>query len=368
MLICPLVLSAQKSTYSLKGKIGNIGAPAKVYLIKGPKQTVIASSGIQNGKFQFSGRLSDPEAVTLVLSYTGTGAYTGKGKQEFMDIYLEPGTISIASPDSLYHASIKGGNVNTANEKLKALLSGNNRETQAVMAAFRLLPEEKRRDENEKVRLVAALKQVRAKKSQLYIDFISSNPDSYVSLETLKFFGGPMPDHSKIAPLFNALSPGVRSTQSGKEYASRLEKIKSTEIGNMAPDFVQYDTSGKPVKLSDFKGRYVLVDFWASWCMPCRNENPNLVKAYGNYHHKGLEILGVSMDKEARRSDWLKAIQDDGLTWMNVADLKSNENQAATIYAIKAIPQNVLIDPSGKIIGRNLKGEALNNKLQEIFR
>jgi peroxiredoxin len=128
---------------------------------------------------------------------------------------------------------------------------------------------------------------------------------------------------------------------------------------------MQNDVSGKDVKLSSFRGKYVLLDFWASWCGPCRQENPNVVNAFNQYKEKNFTVLGVSLDRA--RDPWLKAIQDDKLTWTQLSDLKFWSNEVAVQYKIQSIPQNYLIDPDGKIVGKNLRGEQLRLKLENIF-
>jgi peroxiredoxin len=140
-----------------------------------------------------------------------------------------------------------------------------------------------------------------------------------------------------------------------------------TAIGKNAPDFEQADTSGNMVKLSGFRGKYLLLDFWASWCGPCRAENPNVVKAYQKYHDRGFTILGVSLDQPGKKEAWLKAIHQDGLTWTHVSDLQFWNNAVAKMYGIRSIPQNFLLDKDGKIIATNIRAEELNKKLSEIF-
>jgi peroxiredoxin len=139
-------------------------------------------------------------------------------------------------------------------------------------------------------------------------------------------------------------------------------------IGTIPPDFTQNDPNGKPITLSGFRGKYLLIDFWASWCGPCRRENPNVVKAYDKYRDKGFEVLGVSLDSEKGRDNWINDIKEDGLVWTQVSDLKYWKNAVAVQFGIHSIPQNFLLDPTGKIVDMNLRGEELNKKLAEIFK
>ena len=170
---------------------------------------------------------------------------------------------------------------------------------------------------------------------------------------------------AKAQKVYDLLSPTVKKSVYGKQIKKYIEVDAKTAIGAMALDFTMNDTTGKPVKLSGLRGQYVLVDFWASWCGPCRKENPNVVKAYAKYHSKGLEIIGVSLD--SKKEAWVKAVNDDKLSWIHVSDLKGWSNAAAVLYGVKLVPTNVLLDKTGKIIGRNLRGEELEKKLEKIF-
>lgn len=199
-----------------------------------------------------------------------------------------------------------------------------------------------------------------------YISRVKANPDSVSSLIDLRRVGGYTPEYTELQQLYNTLSKTVQKSNEGKEFKVYLEALSTVEIGKQAPEFTQNDTTGTPVKLSDFRGKFVLLDFWASWCPDCRVQSPDLVKTYAIFKDKNFEILGISFDRD--RNSWIKAIHTDKLHWKHVSDLKRWQNDVGTLYGVKAIPQNVLIDPTGKIIARNLHGEDLNNKLSEVLK
>jgi len=171
--------------------------------------------------------------------------------------------------------------------------------------------------------------------------------------------------------LYDGLSEDIKKTTSAKKLLKRfeaiekqLEKEKSTDIGAKAPAFSAPTPTGEMLALNDVLGKVTIVDFWAAWCKPCRDENPNVVRIYNKYHSKGLNIIGVSLDRTAQ--DWNKAIADDGLTWQHVSNLP-NGQEVAQLYNVKNIPTMFVLDENGIIVAKNLRGEALENKIAELL-
>jgi peroxiredoxin len=195
--------------------------------------------------------------------------------------------------------------------------------------------------------------------------FISARKNSFVSPFVLIVLAQLSDDPLLQDKRFNSLGAGVQAGFYGKYLQKQIADAKIGAMGTDAIDFTQNDTAGHAVALSSFKGKYVLVDFWASWCGPCRMENPNVVSTFSKFMNKNFTVLGVSLDKA--RDPWLKAIKDDGLSWTQVSDLKYWNNEVAMKYHIQSIPQNFLVDPTGKIIGRNLRGAELQNKLCSLL-
>jgi len=360
-------LFAQKGEYTVKGEVGKLNAPAKAYLAyRTASDNITDSSAIVNGKFEFKGTVNAPLKATLVINYKGSGIRSRTAAQ--LPIYLETGVINVTSPDSLKNATISGSKINADNDLYMKALKPTDLKVNALNEEFNALPDEKKKDETVRASFTKRYEAIMAENEAASLSYIKANPGSFISLDAIKALGGSIPDYSKVAPLFNGLTAAIKATPAGVEYAASLEVLKKTMIGAVAPDFTQNDTEGNPVKLSSFRGKYVLVDFWASWCGPCRAENPNVVNAFNQYKDKGFTVLGVSLDDEKGKQKWLDAIKKDGLTWTHVSDLKYWNNEVSKAYGIRSIPQNVLLDPNGVIIGKNLRGKALLDKLAEILK
>jgi peroxiredoxin len=210
---------------------------------------------------------------------------------------------------------------------------------------------------------------LKAEKKKGQAAFINKHPDYFISLVALNEVIGPLPsDVPALKRLYNKLDKQIQQTPAGIKTKTTLDKFDAVSIGRVAPAFAAPDTSGKTISLSDYRGKYVLLDFWASWCMPCREENPMVVVAYKQFKDKNFDVLQVSLDQPGKKDAWIKAIHQDGLTWQHVSDLKYWNNEVAQLYMVKSIPQNFLIDPNGKIVAANLRGTALINKLASLLK
>jgi len=367
LVVLPALIKAQ-GVFTLSGKVGNDGPPAKVYLLyRDVKRIVIDSTDVVGGKFKFTGTLQEPTAARLILDHKGVGYAKTTMSADMTMLFIYEGEIKIKAPDSLKRAVFPGSPINIEYRKYQESLEAVNQEREQLHSSYRNATEEQRADSIYTSEYYEANEQLDRRYRELQLAHVKANPDSYVSLSLLKEAAVPFINVAVIAPLFDSLSERIRLSELGREFKAEIERRRALSIGQLAPDFIQNDQFDRPVSLSAFKGKYVLIDFWASWCKPCRAENPQLVTAYNEFKDKDFTIISVSLDRPGKKEDWLKAIETDKLEWTQVSDLKFWDNAVAKLYGIKSVPQNFLLDKNGKVIAQNLRGEELSKKLAEIL-
>jgi peroxiredoxin len=318
--------------------------------------SVIDSAIIENGTFKMEGTIDYPQMVMLSL----------KDKRGGMNFFIENSEITISgNADSLYLASVTGSAAQAEFETYKASLDGLNAEMRTAFDRYR----EARTagDEELTASIEKELEDLDNKQLEMKKEYISNNPASYVSPVVLNEISYYL-EAPEMETVLGGLDTTLNKVEGVVRLKERLSVLKTVAIGEKAPDFELNDVTGAPVSLYSMIGgdtKLLLVDFWASWCGPCRQENPNVVKVWKEYNKKGFDVFGVSLD--SKEEAWKKGIEEDQLTWTHVSDLKYWDCAPAKLYAVNAIPANFLLDENGIIIGHNLRGDALAEKVAEVL-
>lgn len=366
LLALPSVVVAQQKQqeFTINGIISKVKLPATAFVLYLQSGQMKADTGTiaANGTFTIKGKVPFP-LKGYVMIRPNTGKPTSGLSTDQAGIYLEGGNISFSTPDSMFRAKVGGTPLNDDQQELTDLLVPFDKQEKALDVASK-----KEMNAKGKAKIKQQYQKLFLSKAIAQEGFIKRHSNSLVSLNLLRSAFNPQQNPEKSAELYDALNADIKASSMGQAYLLSIGKAKALTIGNSPPDFIMKNTRDEEISLSSFKGKYVLVDFWASWCAPCRVENPNLVKAYEKYKDRGFEILGVSLDGgENAKEKWMDAIKKDGLAWEQVSDLRGWGSAVVQLYQISAVPTNYLLDPNGKIIGKDLRGEDLEAKLATLF-
>lgn len=368
--LLPAVALAQKPNFTITGQIGKLGKPAKVYLDYMDNGANHEDSALViDGKFKFTGTVSGITTSRMSLDHTGEGKPHSiyAPNADVVYIYFGKENMVYKSADSLINATVTGSKVYDDFQNYNKQIGGTIMAlTKAVNADFASGTPAQQKDTAFTKAVDARFRRNIDRRNNKQFEFAKNNPNSYFALVALSESAGTKVDVNKVEPVYKALKAEYRNTDMGKELAQRIDAAGTTAVGMQAPEFTQNNVDGKPISLASLKGKYVLVEFWASWCAPCRAGNPNLVKQYELYKNKGFEIISVSLDNV--KDKWVDAIKKDGLPWLQVSDLKGWNNAVGRMYGVRAVPQSFLLDKEGKVIGNTLRDETLNAKLAELFK
>jgi peroxiredoxin len=358
LIAIPIIIGACSSEphYVINGKIA--GADSVTFLLQKREAgnfITLDSAVAHKGSFRMKGgAVKYPEMVLLSVKNT-------RMRTQF---FLENSEINVAGKlDSLFDAKITGSKTQ---DEYKGFVDSNKALSDKYTKIYNEYQSANQNGDTASVsRLEKEADGVQNEMTDLQKTFIKNHPASYVTPSLLAGISYDL-EAGELESYLNGLDTAVANTAVIKDLKERVAKLKMVAVGQKAPDFTLNDPEDKPVTLSSKIGsKLLLVDFWASWCGPCRRENPNVVKVYGEFHKKGFDVFGVSLDQQ--KDDWVKAITDDKLTWTHVSDLQYWNNAAAKLYAVNSIPANFLLDENGVIIGKNLRGADLYNKVKETL-
>lgn len=344
----------QGEQFKLTGNIS--GQPeGKVYLSKVQDNELVKidSAELKEGVFEFVGTVASPQRYFIQLD----------GKKEALQFFIENSNINInADVEKLAEAKVVGSaeqDVYAAYKESQKVFNEKNMDLRKEYMAARNAQDQAKMDS---IRDVAMKMEEEA--DAVTDEFLKNNATSVVSGFIKYRMTGGM-ELAKMEEMYNAMPENVKASIYGVKIKDKIELLNSVAVGKTAPDFTLNTPEETPFSLSSLKGKVVVIDFWASWCGPCRRENPHMVELYKEVNERGVEFLGVSLDKD--KDKWLKAIEDDGLIWKHVSDLKYWNSEAAKMYGISGIPATVLLDQNGVIVAKNLRSAELKVEIEKLL-
>jgi thiol-disulfide isomerase/thioredoxin len=367
LLVLAGINSMAQDKFEIAGHLSAVKDEKKVILtyVNSEGKNVSDSTVLRDGRFHISGMTAFGNKAQLLFTPMGQNSAHKNGGADYQSFYLERGNYRVNGTDNVANASITGTSAQADFNEFNLLSKELLKQFKDITQRFSKVYYAKVKDTVAIQAIQAEARPVHAKIERVLDSFIFSHPDSYVALDLILENKSMVIDPATFGQYYNPLSKRVLESFNGQRLTSKYQKAQQIALGKSV-DFSQPDVNGNLFKLSSLKGKYVLVDFWASWCVPCRAENPHLLKAYRELKDKNFEIVSVSLDDD--RAAWLKAVKQDGLPWLQVSELKGFKTDVAVRYGISAIPQNFLINPAGIIVAKDLRGEQVNQKIASFIK